>query len=229
MKKLGLIGGIGPESTLLYYQKFVYAAHRQGGHTFFPNLTIESLNVFDIFRLCGNKDYDGLVTYLMKGIDNLIAAGAEVIALTGNTPHIVFDELQEQSSVPLVSIVEATRDEAKRQNLSKVGLLGTRFTMEADFFKDALKARGIGVVTPSASEIDFIAAKISDELERGVVKAETRTAFLDIVHRMKDEQKIEAVVLGCTELPLLFKDADLPVERLDTMEIHVNALLAAVR
>lgn len=225
MKKLGLIGGIGPESTLLYYRKLVYAAHERVGEHFFPNLTIESLNVFDVFRYCQAKDYDGLTAYLMAGIDNLIAAGAEIVAMTGNTPHIVFGALQAQSGVPLVSIVEATRDEAVRQCISRLGLLGTRFTMEADFFKEPFRASGIDVIAPTALEIDYIADRIADELERGIVRDETRAAFLAVVQRMKDEQGIDAVVLGCTELPLLFSGVEVPVKTLDTMEVHIRALL----
>ena len=104
MKKIGLIGGIGPESTLLYYKKLVYQLQREVGPTFFPHLAIESLNVFDVLAFCENKDLEGLVSYLMNGINNLIVGGAEVIALTGNTPHIVFDQLQKSSSVQLISI-----------------------------------------------------------------------------------------------------------------------------
>lgn len=227
MKKLGLIGGIGPESTLLYYRKLVYAAHERVGPSFFPNLAIESLNVFDVLRFCQAKDYDGLTTYLMAGIHHLAAAGAEIVALTGNTPHVVFDTLQARAGVPLVSIVEATRDEAVRQDVHRLGLLGTRFTMEEDFFKQPFVARGIDVIVPTAPEIDFMAKKIVDELERGIVRAETREAFLVVIRRMTHEQGIDALALGCTELPLLFADTPLPVKCLDTMEIHIEALLAA--
>ncbi|QRM57247.1 amino acid racemase [Sinorhizobium sp. BG8] len=227
MKKLGLIGGIGPESTLLYYRKLVYAAHERIGEHFFPNLTIESLNVFEVFRFCQAKEYDGLTAYLMTGINNLIAAGAEIVALTGNTPHIVFGELRAQSCVPLISIVEATRQEALRRTVNRIGLLGTRFTMEADFFKEPLRDVGIDVIAPTAPEIDYIADKIASELERGIVKDETRTRFLAIVERMRGEHGIDALVLGCTELPLLLNGTPLPLQTLDTMEIHIDALLEA--
>ncbi|KHN52919.1 aspartate racemase [Dickeya fangzhongdai] len=225
MKKLGLIGGIGPESTLLYYQTLVYEAQRRVGCTFFPNLTIESLNVFVVLDLCQRKDYPALVDYLMAGIHNLVAAGADIIALTGNTPHIVFGELQQQSPVPLVSIIESARDEAQRLGVSTVGLLGTRVTMEEDFFKKPFREAGINVVIPDREAITFIAEKILTELERGIVRPETQAVFLNIVQRMKDEQGIDAVILGCTELPLLLNGVTLPVVSLDTMQTHINALL----
>ncbi|CAI1965742.1 aspartate/glutamate racemase family protein [Serratia marcescens] len=130
MKKLGLIGGTGPESTLLYYRKFVYESNKRTGDTFFPNLTIESINVYDVLAMCGRDDHQGLVNYLAKAVNNLVAAGAEVVALTGNTPHIVFNELQACSPVRLVSIISSTCASAQAQGLKKIGLLGTRFTMD---------------------------------------------------------------------------------------------------
>ena len=125
MKKLGLIGGTGPESTLLYYRKFVYEANKRIGDTFFPSLTIESINVYDVLAMCGREDYEALTKYLAKAVGNLVAAGAEVVALTGNTPHIVFNELQSCTTVPLVSIIESTCAEVQTQGLKKVGLVGT--------------------------------------------------------------------------------------------------------
>lgn len=228
MKKLGLIGGTGPESTLLYYRKFVYEANKRTGDTFFPNLTIESINVYDVLEMCGRKNYAGLTDYLAKAVGNLVAAGAEVVALTGNTPHIVFNELQARTPVPLVSIIDSTCESVKAQGLKNVGLLGTRFTMEADFFRKPFIEAGIDVVIPQSGEIDFIADKIHDELERGIVSHHTREKFIHIVERMRRENKIEAVILGCTELPLMFAGAQLPVPALDTVDIHIESLFSAL-
>lgn len=224
MKKLGLIGGTGPESTLLYYRKFVYGANTRQGEHFFPNLTIESINVYDVLAMCGEKNFTGLTDYLAKAVANLVAAGAEVIALTGNTPHIVFHELQATTSVPLVSIIDSTCAEVKKLGLKKVGLLGTRFTMEADFFKQPFIDAGISIVIPTRDEIDFIAQKIHDELERGIVNAETRQRFLGISERMYQDEGIDAIILGCTELPLMFAGAELPVPALDVVDIHIKTL-----
>ena len=135
MKKLGLVGGMGPESTIPYYHDIVYGVQNRLGRNFFPNLTIESVNVFEVLRLCNEQKYDELTDYLMQAIGNLIKSGADFVALSANTPHIVFDRLKERSTVPLVSIVEVTRDEAIRLNKRRLGLLGTIFTMTDDFFK----------------------------------------------------------------------------------------------
>ncbi|MBQ3514620.1 MAG: amino acid racemase [Lachnospiraceae bacterium] len=225
MKKLGLVGGMGPESTIPYYHDIVYGVQSKVGTDFFPNLTIESVNVFDVLRLCSEKKYDELVEYLMKAINNLIRSGADFVALSANTPHIVFDRLKEQSTVPLVSIIEATRDEAIRLNKRKIGLLGTIFTMTGDFFKEPFYSSNIEIITPTSEEMEYINFKISSELECGIVKEETLRDFQKIIERMKKDNEIEAIILGCTELPLLLNDEVSPVPCLDTMKIHIKSLI----
>lgn len=226
MKKLGLIGGMGPESTVPYYHDIVYGVQNRLGRDVFPNLTIESVDVFQVLGMCMRQDYDGLVEYLLTALRNLAAAGAEFGALSANTPHIVFDRLEQESPIPLVSIVEATCQEVVRRNKKKVGLLGTRFTMEGAFYHRPFQRAGVTLVTPDEGERLFVNEKITNELERGIVKPETQAAFLQIVRRMVEEEGIEALILGCTELPLLFQSvAHPPVECLDTVAIHVAALV----
>jgi len=174
MKKLGLVGGMGPESTIPYYHDIVYGVQERVGKSFFPNLTIESVNVFDVLQLCSEQKYDELADYLMSAINNLVNSGADFVALSANTPHIVFDKLQQKSSVPLISIVEATRDEALRLNMRKVGLMGTIFTMTGEFFKKPFSnsidnSSNIEIVVPTVEEMEFINEKISSELELGIV------------------------------------------------------------
>ena len=151
------------------------------GKNFFPNLTIESVNVFD--------------------------------------------KLKEQSTVPLISIVEVTWDEAVRLNKRKLGLLGTIFTMTGDFFKKPFYSSNIEIITPTAEEMEYINCKISSELELGIVNKETLQGFQKIIKRMAEEEGIEAVILGCTELPLLLDDEISPVPCLDTMKIHIQHLI----
>lgn len=225
MKKLGLVGGLGPESTILYYHDLVYGVQKKTGKELFPNLSIESVNVFEALDFCKKEDYDGLTAYLMDSINNLIKSGADFIALSANTPHIVFDRLQELATVPLVSIIEATCEEAKKQHLQKLGLLGTIFTMTGDFYKKPFINAGIEIITPTAEEMDFVNYKVANELERGIVKEETLKDFQKIITRMKNEQGIEAIILGCTEIPLLLNDEVSPVPCLDTMKIHIDTLI----
>lgn len=225
MKKLGLVGGMGPESTIPYYHDIVYGVQNRIGRNFFPNLTIESVNVFEVLSLCNEQKYDELADYLMRAIKSLIKSGADFIALSANTPHIVFDRLKEQSTVPLVSIVEVTRDEAIRLNKHKLGLLGTIFTMTDDFFKKPFYSSNIEIIIPTMKEMEYINCKISSELELGIVKKETLESFQKIIKRMAEEEGIEAVILGCTELPLLLSDEVSPVPCLDTMKIHIQHLI----
>lgn len=225
MKKLGLVGGTGPESTVPYYQGIVYGVQEKVGEKFFPNLTIESVNVFDVLQLCSEEKYDELTDYLMTAINNLVNSGADFVALSANTSHIVFDRLQEKSPVPLVSIVEATKDEALRLNKNKLGLFGTIFTMKGEFFKKPFTDSNIEIILPTEEEMEYINHKISTELELGIVKEETQRNFCEIIERMKNENGIEAIILGCTELPLILNDEVSPIQCLDTMKIHINTLI----
>ena len=225
MKKLGLVGGMGPESTIPYYHDIVYGVQNRLGEKCFPNLTIESVNVFDVLRLCNEKKYDELTDYLMRAIKSLIKSGADFVALSANTPHIVFDRLKEQSTVPLVSIVEVTRDEAIRLHKRRLGLLGTIFTMTEDFFRKPFYSSNIEIIIPTTEEMEYINCKISSELELGIVREETLEGFQKIIKRMTEEESIEAIILGCTELPLLLNDEVSPVPCLDTMKIHIQHLI----
>lgn len=164
----------------------------------------------------------------MNAINHLAKSGAEFAALSANTSHIVFDRLQEQSPIPLISIVEATCEEAKNRELKKIGLLGTIFTMTGDFFKAPFVKNGIQVVIPSESEMKIVNEKISMELELGVVKEETLLFFQNVINRMKNENGIEAIVLGCTELPLLLNDEVSSVPCLDTMQIHISSIIKTI-
>ena len=225
MKKLGLVGGMGPESTIPYYHDIVYGVQEKSGKELFPNLTIESVNVFDVLALCKEEKYEELTDYLLTAISNLEKSGADFVAMSANTPHIVFDRLKEKVQVPMVSIIEATRDEAVRQKKKRLGLLGTVFTMKGEFYKKPFWESGIEIITPTEEEMFFVNEKIASELEKGIVKEETLQAFQNIIQRMVKENSIEAVILGCTELPLLLNDEVSPVPCLDTMQIHVRKLV----
>lgn len=225
MKKLGLIGGVGPESTIPYYRGIVYGVQKKVGEPYFPPLVIESLSTFEVIRMSSQGLREDLTAYLLAGIRNLEAAGADFAALACNTGHMVFEELQAQSRIPLVSIVEVACAEAKRQGFTKLGLLGTMATMDGTFFKRPFEQTGIEIVTPLSEEKELIAQKITEELELGVVKPETVSAFQKIVERMGKDDGIQAVVLGCTEMPMLFEKAALTVPVLDTMQLHIAALV----
>lgn len=227
MKKLGLIGGVGPESTIPYYQGIVFGVQKKVGKPYFPPLTIESLCTFEVIRMGAEKDKEGLLRCMLAAVQNLVAAGAEIGAMACNTGHLIFDELQAASPIPLVSIVQVTCEEAKRCGYHKLALLGTTATMETDYFKKPFREAGIEILTPDAEERQYMAEHICNELEFGIIKEETFEQFLAIIQRLQQEGA-EAVILGCTELPLLFEGRSLPIPTLDTMQLHINALVDAI-
>lgn len=225
LRKLGLIGGMGPESTIPYYHDIVYGVRDRLDNGDFPNIIIESVNVFNVLRLCSEEKYDELTDYLMCAINNLVSGGADFVAMSANTPHIVFDRLEKKSPVPIISIVQSSCDYAKSKGLKRLALFGTLFTMNGNFFKQPFLDNDIEILIPNNYEMDLINERISNELELGIVKESTLSEFTDIIHRMKDEQGIQSVILGCTELPLLLNDSVSPVPCLDTMKIHIDVII----
>lgn len=226
MKKLGLIGGIGPESTLLYYKKITERVYKR--ENLFPPLLIESLDVHRVLSYCGQKDYAGLMAYLDKGIANLVAGGAQVVAMTGNTPHIVFDELSANSPVPLVSSVAVTAHYVAEQGLKRPLLLGTLFTMREDFFKKAFRDKGIEAIVPEEADQLKVHKFIEKELEAGSITETAQKYFSNLVEEMIGSHHIDTLILGCTELPILFKTMNISVPVVDVTDVHVEALIKAV-
>lgn len=228
MKKLGLIGGIGPESTILYYRKIIHGVQARLGKESLPRLSIESLSAFQVFSFCRAGRLDDLENYVLDAIRNLASGGAEIAALTGNTPNIVLERVRLRAPIPIISAIDSTCEEAVRRGLSSIGLLGTAFTMTNTFFKEPFEQHGIKVVVPSDTQIAYIQSKIEAELEHGVVKQDTQADFVSIIEDLRTSGGIEQVALACTELPLILSDKNSPLPCLDTMEIHVEALVEAL-
>lgn len=230
MKKLCLIGGLGLESTVEYY-KLIISKYRELNETEdYPEFVINSLNINKLLMLVENREYEGLVEYLSEAIDQGHKSGANYGAISANTPHIVFDKLNEESLMPLISIVEATAKYASNLKIKKIALLGTKFTMREDFFKDVLGNHDIECVVPSEEEQEYIYEKIRDELEEGIFALITKNGFLQIIDRMIVEEGVEGVILGCTELPLLLsQNDDKRIRFLDTVEIHVSEIVKNMR
>ncbi len=224
-KKLGLVGGMGPESTLMYYRELTSGVLARLGTGDYPELTIESINMNKMLGLCAEGKLDELTELLLGALRCLAAAGCDFAALSANTPHLVFDRLAAVSPLPLVSILDVTADAAQQAGYRRLALLGTRFTMDGAFYRTPFISRGIELFAPHEDEKDYIASHIADELELGVVKAETRMRFDAILRRMAREDGAQAVVLGCTELPLLYQAAPPPLPALDTAALHIRALL----
>ena len=229
MQKLGIIGGTGPEATVDYYQSIISTyQEKTGKKEDLPEFLINSINMYKVFDLLENGKKEELADYLAEAVTALEKAGADFAVLSANTAHIVFDEVQQKAGIPLISIVEESARTADDMKLGKIGLLGTKFTMENDFFQKVFSGRQKELVVPTQQEQDFIHQKIVDELEKGIVKDETKEAFLKIVARMAEQDGIEGVILGCTELPMLIKPEDSAIPQLNTTEIHVEAIVEAM-
>ena len=220
-----MIGGLGPESTIDYYRSILarYRARKPDGG--YPHILINSLDVDKGIAMLDAGRLDDLADYLSAGIDSLVRAGAEFGFIAANTPHLVFDEVQRRSAIPLLSIVRATADRAKALGLKKVGLFGTGFTMRASFYPEAFQRSGIALVRATEPERDFIHGKYIGELLKNQFLPQTREEILRIAQRMRAEEGVEAIVLAGTELPLLLRDSGGDIDFLDTTVIHVEAVV----
>jgi aspartate racemase len=224
-KTIGMIGGLGPESTLDYYKRIIEAS-RVKGTLDTPEIIIYSVSLEEVLSLVGKEQWDHLIYLLVAKIKSLHRAGADFAFISANTPHIVFDQVQEKSPIPLLSIVTATLEKTKELGLKKVGLLGTRFTMEKNFFLGPFSAAGIDVVVPPSADQEYIHSKLMHEIELGIITDETRSGLLKIIERMVERDQVEAVILGCTELPLILEKDEFGIPFLNTTAIHVEKIVA---
>jgi aspartate racemase len=225
---VGIVGGLGPESTIDYYRRILEAWERVDPSTS-PSIVIDSLDVQRGIRLAAT-DLPGLTEYLLASLRRLAGAGVDFIAMTANTAHIVFDDLAARSPAPLLSIVEVCAEEVRRRGLSRLALLGTRFTMDGTFYADVCSRYGATVVSPSATDRAWVHERYIGELLKGTFKDDTRERIIALVTRLRDEHDLDGVILGGTELPLLLQSpvvAGLPA--LDTTALHVAAIVERLR
>ncbi|MFL6520359.1 MAG: aspartate/glutamate racemase family protein [Chthoniobacterales bacterium] len=224
MKTLGIIGGIGPGSTADYYQTIIglYRARKNDGS--YPPIFINSIDLQRVLATVGAGELKELTDWLLTELAKLERAGADFAIMASNTPHIVFDDLAAKSPLPLISIVEKTSDEAKRRRLKRLALFGTRFTMQGTAYRDLFSANDIAVIAPEPADLELIHEKYMSELVAGVFLPETRAGLLDIVDRMAEQSKIDGVILGGTELPLILCDpSHNGIPLLNTTRIHCEA------
>jgi aspartate racemase len=221
---LGIVGGLGPESTIDYYRRILEEWKRVDPSST-PSIIIDSLDVNRGLRLV-EHDRPGLIEYLSASINRLAAAGADFAAMAANTPHVVFDDLVARSPIPLVSIVEACAEEAGRRDLRRLGLLGTRFTMEGSFYPEVFARRGMAIVAPNDEERVWIHDRYVGQLLRGEFRDETRDGVKSVIRRLREEENIDGVILGGTELTLLLSDVTVEgIPALDTTALHVAAIV----
>ncbi len=227
MKTVGIVGGIAPESTIEYYRQIIDAYHRQSSVGDYPSIIINSINLRRMIDLITANELAAVSEYVLDAIEKLARAGADFAVLASNTPHIVFDELRARSPLPLISIVEATCAEAQTLGMKRVGLFGTRFTMQASFYPEVFSRAGIEIILPSEAEQDFIHTHYMNELINGIFLPETKAKLLGIVDQLRVRSQFEGIILGGTELPLILRDGEHNgIPFLDTTRIHVKRVVA---
>jgi aspartate racemase len=221
---LGIVGGTGPESTIDYYRSLVATWRRRVPDGSYPRVIINSIEAGRVFKHLGDGDFAGVGRVLGPALAALASAGCQRALLASNASHLAFDELDPPSPIPLIHIVDATRDAAVSASHRRVGLLGTQFVMESDLYPARLTPAGVDVIVPSADEREHVHGIYFSELVPGIIRDESRQALVSVVGAMKFRDQIDAVVLGGTELALILTEptcAGIPV--LNTAQIQVDA------
>ena len=230
MKTVGIIGGIGPESTIDYYSKIISAYCEYDINGNYPKIIINSINMSEMLNLLGADRFDKIADDLVVEFGKLAAAGADFGLLASNTPHIVFDKVREFSPLPLISIVEATYSKVKELGLKRVALFGTKFTMNGGFYDQVFLQHNIQVFIPDDADQSFIHEKYLAELIKGNILNDTKSKLLEIASKMKKEHGIQGLILGGTELSLILQNGDAPgIHIIDTTDAHVESILEALK
>jgi aspartate racemase len=228
MKTIGILGGLGPEATVDYYKEIIreFNAMSNDGSLSYPEMIIYSVNMYKFIGFLEKEMYPEAIDYIAACVNKLKDAGADFAVISANTPHLLFNEIRSKTGLPLISIVETCAEKAAEIQVKKCGLLGTRFTMNSSFYQEVFAKKGIDVVVPDQTEVEFINRKLFSEMEIGIFSKETKAAFLNIVDKMKIRDGIDSIILGCTEFPIMFTDDQyLGIPFLNTTRIHVKEMI----
>ena len=223
-KRIGILGGMSPESTVAYYEYITRTYTERFGDYGYPEILIYSVSFQEYVDWPNQDRWDLVAEGLSQAAQKLAAAGAGLILIATNTMHLVFDEVQARVEVPMLSLLDATAEAILARDLHTVGLLGTKFAMEKGFYQDALARRGISTLVPGAGDREYVHRVIYDELVAGQIRDESRDGYIAIIHKLV-EQGAEGIILGCTEIPLLVDEASAGIPLFDTTQIHAEAAL----
>lgn len=223
-KKIGILGGMTPESTTSYYERIVHSYMKRFRDYSFPEIIIYSVSFQQYVDWMNSGNWREITAGLLDGLSSLAQAGAEFAVIATNTMHKVFPALSEESGIPLLSIVDATAEAVMAEKLQTVALLGTRFTMADTFYQDGLQRYGITTLVPEQDDQLLINDIIFSELGKGIITQTSRDRYLTIIEKLVSEGA-EGVILGCTEIPLLIRPEDAALPLFDTAVIHAEAAL----
>lgn len=226
MKKIGLIGGVGPESSIEYYRLIIKEFQDRLSTKDYPEIIINSINMTEMLSYVFDNRLDKLVDFLADRIKILEKAGVDYGAIASNTPHIVFERLIDRVKIPLISIVEETCKMIGDKKMQRVGLFGTKSTMSNGFYNKVADKYGIKIIIPAPDKQDFIHDKYMSELVFNRIIPETKKQLIQIVRELKEKESIEGLILGGTELPLILSQSDFgDIEIFDTTRIHVESIV----
>lgn len=222
MKTIGLIGGTTWVSTLEYYRLINEEINKNLGGLNAAKCILYSFNYADIDKLNKSDDHGEIIRLVINAAHKLEKASADSLVLCANTMHMYTDELLKSTTLPLIHIADATAAEIKKQGLTHIGLLGTRWTMEKNFYTKKLSEAGIKTIVPEKPEREFIHKSIMEEFAKGIFLEETKEKFLKIINDL-EQKDARGIVLGCTEIPLLIKQTDVHLPIFNTLELHAKA------
>ena len=223
-KRIGILGGMSPESTAEYYEYITRTYTERFGDYGYPEIIIYSVSFQPYVDWPREERWDLVAQGLSEAAQRLEAAGADFIIIATNTMHLVFDQVQASVSVPMLSLLDAVGEAILARGMKTVGLLGTKFTMEKAFYQDALARKNITVLVPDAGDREVVNDVIYDELVAGQIRDESRAGFVAIIEKLA-ARGAEGVILGCTEIPLLVNEADAGMPLFDTTAIHAETAL----
>ena len=224
MKTIGIVGGTTWLSTVDYYRLLNQAINEKFGGVTSAKIVLSSLNFEEIKQLVEKYDFDGIANILVPAAVSVEKAGAHCMVLAANTMHKVADSVQQAITVPLIHIGEATADAVKAAGITTVALLGTKYTMQLDFYKNKLAEKGIATIIPNEEDIEYINDSIFKEMGKGIFLPSTKNGYINIINKLI-AQGAEGIILGCTEIPILIKQEDCIVPTFDTTAIHVKAII----
>jgi len=223
-KKIGILGGMSPESTIAYYEHITRRYTERFGDYGYPEIIIYSVSFQPYVDWPQQERWDLVAQGLSEAARRLEVAGADFIVIATNTMHLVFEEVQACVQVPMLGLLDAVGEVMLAGGMKKVGLLGTQYTMEKRFYQDALERRGITVLVPDVKDRQYVNTVIYNELVAGQIRDESRAGLLAVIRRLA-ERGAQGVILGCTEIPMLVTEADVAMPLFDTTAIHAEAAL----
>lgn len=224
MKKIGLMGGLGPASTVDYYMDLVKLCHKEYGEEVYPKIVIDSVDLGIHTEYFNKQDYKTIGDFIYDSLVILKNAGAEVAAVTANTEHIAWDYVKDRLPLPTISIVDATIAEIKRKGYQRVLTFATAWTLQSGLYEKAISKAGITPIVPNKEDQIILGNLIYPNLENGIVIPEDKVKMISLAEKYIKEHDADALLLGCTEIPLMIKEGDVSVPVIDTTQIHIQAI-----